>query len=85
MLVTLNTSNVQQLKIDLRNHGKAFNKLKQDLARYSRQTSNDALSKRLMQNAEEISLQTIQYKEMFDMLVPILNKTLLEHKQHEQK
>jgi len=65
---------INNLKNDLRQHGKAFNKLKQDLIAYSRTTENDLLRRQLLKTAEEINILTNSYKSTFDSIIPVLNK-----------
>jgi len=65
---------INNLKNDLRQHGKAFNKLKQDLIAYSRTTENDLLRRQLLKSAEEINVLTNSYKSTFDTIIPVLNK-----------
>lgn len=65
---------INNLKNDLRQHGKAFNKLKQDLIAYSRTTDNDMLKRQLLKSAEEINILTNSYKSTFDTIIPVLNK-----------
>lgn len=65
---------INNLKNDLRQHGKSFNKLKQDLIAYSRTTDNDLLRRQLLKSAEEINILTNSYKQTFDTIIPVLNK-----------
>lgn len=69
---------IQRLKNDLRNHGKSFNKLKQDLIKYSKATNNEQLRRHLIKSAEDINHLTNSYKETFDVVVPALNKGLVQ-------
>jgi len=69
---------IQRLKNDLRNHGKSFNKLKQDLIKYSKATNNEQLRRHLIKSAEDINHLTNCYKDTFDVVVPALNKGLTQ-------
>jgi len=72
---------IQRLKNDLRNHGKSFNKLKQDLIKASKSTNNEQLRRHLIKSAEEVNLLTNSYKDSFDVLIPALNKGLQQAQQ----